>query len=102
MLTQWFLSLPIWIAMLWFFGGAVFYPLGINLAKSKKNMSYLALSGIAFVTTYTTMSAITNDLSEEPIVQIVQILIIFVLVILMVKWANPSKKEEKKPILETK
>ena len=91
MITEWLLSLPIWGAMIWFFGGAVFYSLGINLARAKRNMGYLPLSLVGIITTYTTMIAINQDIIKEPAFQVIPIIIIFVLILLGIKWANLSK-----------
>ncbi len=94
MIIEWLLSLPIWIAMIWFFGGAVFYTLGINLARIKRNMGYLSLSFIGIFTIYTTMIAITQDIMKEPVFQIIPIIIIFVIVVLGIKWSTPKLIDE--------
>ncbi len=91
MIINWLSSLPIWVIMIWFFGGAVFYPLGIELAKKYKRVYYLGISMIALITTYTTILLMTADIQSDPVVSIIRILIIAVLVLLMVKWAQPKK-----------
>ena len=101
MIIDWMQSLPLWALLLWFFGGAIFYPLGIELAKNRNKMYYLGLSMIAIITTYTTMSFMTSDIQENTGVSIILILIIVVMVLLMFKFATPPVRSDEEQTNKT-